>query len=130
MTMKRYSHLPWIILFGVYLAIVAWICFSSGRTVPELPATLWGIPTDKCIHFLMFLPFPVLGTVAFEFKSRWRALSVTTFTALVIAFAFELLQSRITEDRVSDPADLNANILGITAGLFIMIVAGLLRSRK
>ena len=128
--MKRYSHLPWIILFVVYLAIVAWLCFSDGNTGLELPSTLWNIPIDKCVHFLMFLPFPILGTVAFDFKNMWRTLSVTTLTAILIAFLFELLQSRITETRITDPADLNANILGICAGLLIVIVAGLVRNRK
>ncbi len=128
--MKRSSHLPWIILFFVYLAIVTWICFSNGETGLELPENLWSIPFDKCVHFLMFLPFPILGTVAFDFKNLWRTLSVTTLTALVIAFAYELLQSRINESRVTDPADLNANILGVIAGLLIVVVAGLLRKKK
>ena len=127
--MKRTSHLPWIILFFVYLAIVAWICFSDGETRLELPQDLWSIPFDKCVHFLMFLPFPILGTVAFDFKNLWRTLSVTTLAALVFAFAFELLQSTINESRVTDPADLNANILGVTAGLLIVVVAGFIRKR-
>ena len=77
----------------------------------------------------MFLPFPVLSTLAFDFRSWWRALSVSTLLANLIAFIFENLQSRITVTRVTDPADLNANMLGITLGLLIAVLIGLWRKR-
>ena len=119
-----------ILLFAAYIAGVAYLCFSTGETKMELPETLFGIPFDKCVHFGMFLPFPILGTLAFDFRSWWRPLCVTTLVANIIAFSFELLQSRITETRTTDPADLNANILGITVGLLAMILIGLFARKK
>ena len=119
-----------LLLFAAYLAAIAYLCFSSGQTDLKLPEDLFGLPIDKCVHFLMFLPFPILGTLAFNFRSWWRALSVTTLLAIAIAFTFEHLQSILTETRITDPKDLNANILGIASGLLIMVLIGLFSKKK
>ena len=119
-----------LLLFAAYIAAVAYLCFSNGQTDLELPEELFGLPIDKCVHFLMFLPFPILGTLAFNFRSWWRALSVTTLLAIAIAFTFEHLQSILTETRITDPKDLNANILGIASGLLIMVLIGLFSKKK
>ena len=127
---KGFSRTIWIVLFVAYVLGVAWLCFTDSQSEMEFPDSLWDIPIDKCVHFLMFLPFPVLGTLAFDFRSWWRCLCIMTFVALVIAFVFEHLQSIITTTRVTDPADLNANVLGISTGLFVMMVWGLIRKRN
>lgn len=119
-----------ILLFLAYLALVAWLCFGNFKPSPDIPRSVWGIPIDKCIHFLMFLPFPILGTLAFDFRSWWRALAVSMLMANVVAFLFERLQSVLTSHRITDAKDLNANLLGITLGLLITIVIGLLAKKK
>ncbi len=119
-----------ILLFLAYLALVAWLCFGNFKPSPDIPRSVWGIPIDKCIHFLMFLPFPILGTLAFDFRSWWRALAVSMLMANVVAFLFERLQSVLTSHRITDAKDLNANLLGITLGLLIAIVIGLLCKKK
>lgn len=127
--MKSLLRVFKIVLFLVYLALVAWLCFGTFKPGPGLPRTLLGFPIDKCVHFVMFLPFPILGALAFEFRSWWRSLSLMTLMANLIAFLFENLQSRITAMRVTDPTDLNANLLGITLGLLIAILVGLFRKK-
>lgn len=119
-----------IILFLLYLAAVAWLCFGSFKPSPKIPRSFMGYPIDKVIHFLMFLPFPVLGALAFDFRSWWRALSISTLMGNIIAFSFEHLQGRITKIRVTDPSDLNANFLGITVGIVIAVIIGLLARKK
>ena len=119
-----------IILFLLYLAAVAWLCFGSFKPSPKIPRNFMGYPIDKVIHFLMFLPFPVLGALAFDFRSWWRALSISTLMGNIIAFSFEHLQGRITKIRVTDPSDLNANCLGITVGIMIAVIIGLLARKK
>ena len=119
-----------IVVFLVYVAAVAWLCFGTFKPVPSIPRSIFGIPTDKVVHFLMFLPFPLLGTIAFDFRSWWRTLALTTLLANIIAFSFEQLQSRITSIRITDPTDLNANFLGITLGLAIAILIGLLAKKR
>ena len=128
--MKTSYRIFRIVVFLVYVAVVAWLCFGKLSTIPHVPRKIWGIATDKIVHFLMFLPFPILGTIAFDFRSWWRPLAFTTLMANVIAFSFEKLQSIITSHRITDSADLNANFLGITVGLLIAIVIGLLAKRK
>ncbi|MBR0223557.1 MAG: hypothetical protein IJL93_04695 [Bacteroidales bacterium] len=119
-----------IILFLAYVATVAWLCFGTFKPGSDIPRDILGIPTDKVVHFLMFLPFPLLGTLAFDFRSWWRALSMSTLLANLMAFTFEHLQSRLTTVRITDPSDLNANFLGISLGLLITILIGLLSKKK
>ena len=118
-----------ILLFCIYVACLAWMCFGSFKPGPDIPRAIWGIPLDKCIHFLMFLPFPILGALAFDFRSWWRALCISTLLANACAFCFEHLQGVITKHRITDSADLNANFLGITLGLLISIAVGLAARR-
>ena len=128
--MNASSRIFKIVLFLAYVALVAWLCFGTFKPDPSVPRSILGIPTDKVVHFLMFLPFPILGTIALDFRSWWRTLSMTTLLANIIAFTFEQLQSRITTVRITDAADLNANFLGITLGLVIAILIGLLAKKR
>ncbi|MBR4771845.1 MAG: VanZ family protein [Bacteroidales bacterium] len=127
---KRNYRALWVVLFVIYMAGLAWVYFSSGEVSFELPKDLFGIPFDKVVHYSMFLPFPVLFTLALNFRSWWRTLSISALLAVAIAFLFETLQSRITETRVTDPADLNANVLGIATGLAVMVIAGLIARKR
>lgn len=128
--MKTFWRISKIILFLAYVAVVAWLCFGTFKPDSSIPRTIFDIPTDKVVHFLMFLPFPILGTIAFDFRSWWRTLSVMTILANLAAFTFEQLQSRITTIRITDPTDLNANFLGISLGLLIAIIIGLAARKK
>ncbi|MBQ6959315.1 MAG: hypothetical protein IJP77_12245 [Bacteroidales bacterium] len=128
--MKTFWRISKIVLFLAYVAAVAWLCFGTFKPDPSIPRTIFNIPTDKVVHFLMFLPFPILGTIAFDFRSWWRTLSIMTILANLAAFTFEQLQSRITTVRVTDPTDLNANFLGISLGLLIAIIIGLAARKK
>lgn len=128
--MKTISRILKIVIFAAYIALVAWLCFGSFEPDPKIPRTVLGFPIDKFVHFVMFLPFPILCTLAFDFRSWWRALSISTLLANLMAFTFENLQSRITAIRVTDPADLNANLMGITLGLLIAVLIGLICKKR
>ena len=128
--MNAFVRILKILLFLAYVACLAWLCFGNFEPDPKIPRTLLGIPIDKCVHFLMFLPFPVLGTLAFRERSWWRTLCWMTLAANLIATLFETFQTRINPERCTDPADLNANLLGITTGLLIMALIGLISKKK
>lgn len=128
--MSTVARIAKILLFLAYVAGIAWLCFGTFTPDPDIPRTIFGIPTDKCVHFAMFLPFPILGTLAFDFCSWWRPLCIMTLLANLSAFTLEHLQSRITTTRITDPTDLNANILGITLGLLVAILIGLFRKKQ
>ncbi len=123
-------HIAWIVVFVIYFAALAWLYFATFESDSDLPQAIMGIPLDKCIHFLMFLPFPVLGTIAFQKDSWWRTLCWSTVAANIIAFVFESQQHHINPYRYSQAEDLNANILGITTGLLLMIIFGLIAKKK
>ena len=128
--MRNRFRIVWIAAFVLYFAAVAWLYFATIEADPKLPGTFLGIPIDKCAHFLMFLPFPVLGTIAFREQSWWRTLCWTTLAANFIAFIFESQQHYINPYRYTQPSDLNANLLGITVGLLIMVLIGLISKKK
>lgn len=127
--MSAFVRILKILLFMAYVGLVAWLCFGTFTPDPDIPRTIFGIPIDKCVHFAMFLPFPILGTLAFDFRSWWRTLCLSTLLANLMAFVFETFQTRINPARTTDPTDLNANLLGITLGLLIAVLIGLFRKK-
>lgn len=131
MTLKKpIIHIAWIVVFLIYVAVLAYLYFATFEANSELPQDIFGIPLDKCVHFLMFLPFPVLGTIAFQKNSWWRTLCWSTVAANIIAFVFESQQHYINPERCTQAEDLNANLLGITVGLVIMALIGVLTKKK
>lgn len=128
--MKFNTQFIWAIAFLLYLAALAWLCFGSFTPGPDVPREWMGLQLDKCVHFLMFMPFPVLGTLAFHNHSWWRTLCWVTLSANIIATIFERFQTRINPERFTDPADMNANLLGITTGLLLMVIIGLAAKKK
>ena len=51
-------------LFFLYLAGIAFLCFMHVDKLPDVQKFIFGIPTDKVVHFGMFLPFPILAYLA------------------------------------------------------------------
>ena len=104
------------ILFILYLIAVAYLCFGHVSVDKDLPEAIWGIPLDKCVHFCMFLPFPILCTIAVSGKKPWRALSLSIIAGIAIVTSLELLQSMLTDYRATDIWDLVANLAAIVTG--------------
>ena len=127
---KTVVRIGWITVFLLYVAALAWLCFGNFKPNEDIPRFILGIPIDKCVHFMMFLPFPILGTITFREQSWWRTLCWTTLAANLIAIIFESQQTRINPTRCTDPADLNANLAGIALGMLIMAIIGLLTKKK
>jgi VanZ family protein len=77
---------------------------------------IFGIPIDKCIHFLMFLPYPFLAYFSSPRKNYWRTLFYVGMTGITLAFLLEVSQGPFNTDRVMDIWDMAANIIAILAG--------------
>ena len=122
------------ILFAVYLIAVAVLCFGHFSSTEDVPEYLWGIPTDKIVHFLMFFPLPVLAYLAFD---RYREKRPGALLGAVLTFlggcacaaGTELVQSRLSY-RTGDPADFQADVLALAAGTVFILVIILLKHRK
>ena len=114
------------ILFILYLAAIAFLCFMHADKLPEMQKTLLGIPTDKVAHFLMFLPFPILAFLAYDHVTNkfWSAVLFAVLTFAVgagIAWLTEYVQGMLPY-RSREIADLKADLLALgisTLGVFI-----------
>lgn len=123
------------ILFVVYLASVAWLCFGRFDSMPDVPRYFLGIPIDKIVHFLMFFPFPILAFLAFDkFTEKWWVSVLFTLgTFLVgalIAAGTEVGQARLTSYRSGDPKDYLADLLALGISSLIVLTIDIWKQRK
>jgi hypothetical protein len=115
------------VLFVLYLVAVAWLCFGKFSSVPDVPRSFWGIPTDKVVHFLMFLPFPLLAYGALGVRPRSFFLSLLLVAGIfaagcVLSGGTEVVQSFLYW-RSGDLRDFEADALalGISSGIVLLI---------
>ena len=114
------------ILFILYLAAIAFLCFMHADKLPDMQKTLFGIPSDKVAHFLMFLPFPILAFLAYDHVTNkfWSAVLFAVLTFAIgagIAWLTEYVQGMLPY-RSREIADLKADLLALgisTLGVFI-----------
>jgi VanZ family protein len=122
------------IVFAVYILAVLVLCFGKFGNTEDIPMDLWGIPTDKVVHFLMFFPFPLLTYLAFDrYKGkRWPSLPWAA-AAFVCGCAFaagtELVQTRLSY-RSGDPADFKADFLALLVSSLIVLIVILFKHKK
>ncbi len=115
------------ILFFLYLAAIAFLCFMHADNLPDIQKEIFGIPTDKVAHFIMFLPFPILAFLAYDHVTDrpWRAVlfAVLTFMAgAAIAALTEYVQGMLPY-RTKDLNDFNADLLAIgISTVFVFLV--------
>ncbi len=112
-----------LILLIIYIASVLFLSlYSFENTQVDLPKYFLGIPIDKIIHFIMYLPLPVLiWSVLVDFYpslyNKNIALIISLFASIFISTSTEVLQNT-TEFRQFEYLDLIANYLGVIVGLF------------
>ena len=127
MSKNASAHITSVAVFILYLGVLVYLCFGHPTAFFKVPRSLWGIPIDKVIHFLMFFPYPFFAQAAFYFKNRWRSLVFVIITGIIFCFAFELLQDKITTYRTTDSWDLFYNVAAVTAGSSIIALFTLFR---
>ena len=119
----------YLVLFILYIGAVSWLCFGRFESDMDIPRRIFGIETDKIVHFAIFFPYVFLAHGAFFRKNYWKTFTLAVIAATVTAFAMELLQGAVTSHRYTDPWDLVINISAITAASLILAVAALLKRR-
>lgn len=130
----KIRRIIFILLFCLYIAAVAYLCFASPDDVPSLPESWLGLPADKVAHFLMFLPFPFLGFIAFESAgmTAWKR-ALLLFGLIATGFAAAIGTEHIqahTGYRSAESLDLVADTIGLTAGGLLTFIYISIRSRK
>ena len=123
------------ILFFVYLAGVLVLCFGNFGSIPSAPHTLLGLPTDKVVHFFMFLPYPFLAFLAFDrFTETLKTSLLFTLGTFVVGFQLalgtELGQAWLTDYRSGDSWDLAADMLAILTGCLIVLFLDVRKQKK
>ena len=109
----------WRIMLVVYLAAVAYICFAGQGSLPSFDYWPFSIPADKCVHFLMFRPWPILACLAFmPGHSMVPVLLLMTLVGLALAGTTEWVQGLLPY-RSKDVWDFIADCLGLLAGALL-----------
>ena len=115
------------VLFLMYLGAIALLCFISGEKIPDIQREIFGIPTDKLVHFFMFLPFPILSYMAWDHKGRNAWGPVKFFFGNLLAGACLAALTEWIQDmlptRSMDLHDFWADMLALgLARLFVFII--------
>ncbi|MCR5325389.1 MAG: VanZ family protein [Bacteroidales bacterium] len=114
------------LLTVLYLAAIAVLCFAKFSSLPSVPGSFLGIPTDKIVHFLMFLPFPVLALLSFKLKKPAilkiiLIIVMLFFVGCMIAWGTEYMQGLLPY-RDMDPVDFKADSLGLFVGSILSFI--------
>lgn len=123
------------LLFFVYLAAVLFLCFGRFDSTPSVPKSLLGIPTDKIVHFGMFLPFPVLAYLAFDkytenVCSTLLFTGITFLTGVLLAMGTEWGQARLTSYRSGDPKDFMADLIALAVSSLLVVFLDIRHQKK
>ena len=122
------------IVFLQYFAAVLFLCFGKFSGLSSVPRSFFGIESDKIVHFLMFLPFPILFYMAFGWRTSrpWHsillALGILGLGTL-IAVGTELVQDFIPY-RASDKIDFLADFLALCISSVITLFIDLNKTKR
>lgn len=133
--MTKKQSLIFRIIFFVYIAAVLFLCFGKFDSSPSVPLSILGIPSDKIVHFCMFLPFPILGFLAYDryTESAGQTLlfvGITLVAGLLLALFTELGQAHFTSYRSGDKCDFAADAIALLAGSIAVAVINVRKQRK
>ena len=122
------------ILTILYVVAVAWLCFANFSKAPQMPRTLFGLPIDKVVHFLMFFPFPILAFLAYDHLTQtpWQALAaLISICAIggIFAGITEIIQGQLSY-RTKDINDFGADCLAIGLSGLLVFIIDVLKMRK
>jgi VanZ like family. len=121
------------VLLVAYLAAVAYCCLGRFSSVPSVPTSFFGIPTDKIVHFVMFFPFPILAFLTFDRHTTkpWHSIlmaSVAFLAGCLIAGGTEIAQS-FTDYRSCDKLDFLSDVLSLALSSVIVLSVDLWKMR-
>lgn len=117
------------ILFPLYLLSVCLLCFLNLAFPDEMdiPHFILGIPVDKIVHFMMFLPYPLLATFFFSVTKsgihlKFRKYVSVFLTGIVFAALTELIQKYLLPARDGDILDFLADFFGLVIGIILVFI--------
>ncbi len=122
------------ILFCLYIAAVAYICFARPEDIPQLPDIWPGLPSDKVVHFLMFIPYTILGFIIFypSEGNVWKQvmlIAVLLVTGMGMAIGIEQIQALLSY-RSAETDDIAADAAGLAAGALTTLMYMMNRRKR
>lgn len=122
------------VLMFLYLCAVALLCFCKFSSLPEVQATFLGIPTDKIVHFCMFLPFPILAFFCFDSLTRkpWQSMlwvCITFIVGCALAALTEYIQGMLPY-RSLDRFDFLADAIGMAVGCLVAFIIDISKMKR
>lgn len=117
----------------VYLIVLGVLCFVNFGSMDNVPKKLFGFRFDMVVHFLMFLPFPILAYLCIRPVSGcWRklALMVAVFAAGCLVAAGTEIGQGLLPYRSKDIKDFYADMTALGAGSILTLIVSLIIDRK
>jgi VanZ family protein len=113
----------WLILFGLWFFLIAWLSLQSGLPSIEIEVLSW----DKFQHAMAFGVLTWLGGMAFQhrFRNRVRGWTWVLLLSLLYGGSIEIAQRTLTSSRAAEWGDLLADATG--AGLIYIVALVWLR---
>lgn len=123
------------ILFLLYLTGVLYLCFGRFDNAPSVEWSLFGIPTDKLVHFCMFFPFPLLAFLAFDrytetARQTLAFMGITLAVGLLLAVGTEWGQAHFTDYRSADPWDFVADTSALVVSSILVSIWDIRKQKK
>lgn len=111
------------VFYIIYIAAVLFLClFNFSDTNIKLEESYLGIPADKFIHSLMFMPYPYFCWLALRYSihipwiKKYAFLS-SILSGILFAAGTEIAQMTLTQNRTADIYDFVADLCGLAIGL-------------
>ncbi len=127
--MKPSPRIIAISLIITYISLLFFCCLHhfSGSEKLDLYKHFLGIRLDRYAHFTMFFPYPFISWFLLNYDKKISGWSRYTFSIIFISGLFlatlaEVSQEFLTSYRDTDPFDLVANFVGITAGTILIFI--------
>lgn len=123
---EKKMRIMWQITAVIYLICIGVLCFGRFESTPDVPRFLLGIPMDKIVHMIMFIPLPIISLYAF-YREKGKLGSFVLFlvlmylAGLMLAAGIEIGQM-FTGYRSYELLDFVADTVGLVIGTFIIII--------
>ena len=116
----------------IYILAICILCFMNPSDMPDPELDIPGL--DKLVHFMMFVPFPVLAFLTIEpqkkgFKTTLTLIILIFLIGCILATGTEYIQ-KLTAYRSFEISDIAADFIGLLIGSIITFLYTTLKKTR